>query len=96
LKELYSEVDLQSTSDKLFFHDCSEYSGPNDLENILEDIFTNNAIENITFKQWILTDRCELISTVKSTEEFIESLLVKLLLLLRYSFIATQQAMFLK
>jgi hypothetical protein len=33
---------------------------------------------------------------VKSTEEFIESLLEKLLLLLRHSFIATQQAMFLK
>jgi hypothetical protein len=33
---------------------------------------------------------------VKSTEEFIESLLEKLLLLLHHSFIATQQAMFLK
>jgi hypothetical protein len=42
-----------------------------------------------------LTDRCELVTTVKSTEEFIESLLEKLLLLLRHSFIATQQAMFL-
>jgi hypothetical protein len=31
-----------------------------------------------------------------STEEFIESLLEKLLLLLRHSFIVTQQAMFLK
>jgi hypothetical protein len=51
---------------------------------------------SITFKQWISTDRCELVTTVKSTEEFIESLLEKLLLLLRHSFIATQQAMFLK
>jgi hypothetical protein len=43
-----------------------------------------------------LTDRCELVTTVKSTEEFIETLLEKLLLLLHHSFIATQQAMFLK
>jgi hypothetical protein len=80
----------------LFFHDCSECPGPNGLENTLEDVFTDNAIENIAFKQWISTDRCELVNTVKSTEEFIESLLEKLLLLLRHSFITTQQAMLLK
>jgi hypothetical protein len=56
-----------------------------DLENSLEDLFTDNAIENITFKQWILTDRCELLIIVNSTEEFIESSLEKLLLLLRHS-----------
>jgi hypothetical protein len=56
-----------------------------DLENSLEDLFTDNAVENITFKQWILTDRCELVIIVNSVEEFIESLLEKLLLLLRHS-----------
>jgi hypothetical protein len=62
------------------------------LDNTLEDVFTDNAIENnTTFKQWISTDRCELVTTVKSTVEFIESLLEKLLLL-RHSFIATQEA----
>jgi hypothetical protein len=80
----------------LFFHDCSECPGPTDLENTLEHVFTDNAIENIAFKQWISTDRCELITIVKSTEEYIESLLEILLLLLCHSFIATQQAMFLK
>jgi hypothetical protein len=45
------------------------------LENTFEDVFTDNAIENITFKQWILTDRSELVTIVKSTEEFIASLL---------------------
>jgi predicted metal-binding protein len=79
-----------------FSCDCGECPGPPDLENTLEDVFTDNAIENITFKQWILTDRCELITTVKSTEEFIESLLEILLLQLCHSIIATQQAMFLR
>jgi hypothetical protein len=79
-----------------FSHDCSECPGPADLENTLEDVFTDNAIENIAFKWWISTDRCELVTTVKPTEEFIESSLEKLLLLLHHSFIATQQAMFLK
>jgi hypothetical protein len=31
-----------------FFGDCSECPGPTDLEN--EGVFTDNAIENITFK----------------------------------------------
>jgi hypothetical protein len=79
-----------------FFRDCSECPEPTDLENTLEDVFTGNAIENITFKQWISTGRCEFVTIVKSTEELIESLLEKLLFLLRHSFIATQQAMSLK
>jgi hypothetical protein len=79
-----------------FFRDCSECPGPTDLENTLENVFTDNAIENITFKQWILTHKFELLNTVKSTEEFIESLLENLFLLLCHSLIGTQQAIFLK
>jgi hypothetical protein len=41
-------------------------------------------------------DRCELLITVKSTEEYFRSLLEKLLLLLCHSYIATQQAVFFK
>jgi hypothetical protein len=40
---------------KCYFCDCNECPGPTDLENTLEDVFTDNAIESITFKQWILT-----------------------------------------
>jgi hypothetical protein len=69
-----------------FFCDCSECPAHTDVENTLEGVFTDDAIENITFKQWISRDRCELVTIVKSTEEFIDSLLEKLLLLLRHSF----------
>jgi hypothetical protein len=79
-----------------FFHDCSECTGPTDLENTVKAIFTDEAIRNITFKQWILTDRCELVTTVKSTEKFTESSFEKLLLLLHHSFIATYQNILLK
>jgi hypothetical protein len=41
------------------FRDCSECPGPTDLENTLEDVFTSDEIENIAFKQWISTGRCE-------------------------------------
>jgi hypothetical protein len=88
---------LQSTSGKLFFLDCSECPGPTNLENTLEDVFSDNAIENITFKQWISTARRELITIVKSTEELIESLLINCYFyFVIHSFIATQQAMFFK
>jgi hypothetical protein len=70
-----------------FFRDCSECSGPTDLENTLEHVFTDNAIENIAFKQCISKNRRELITIVKSTEEYIESLLELLLLILFHSFI---------
>jgi hypothetical protein len=52
------------------------------LENTLDDVFTDNAIENLTFKQWIVTDRCELVTMLKSAEKFIETLFEELLLLL--------------
>jgi hypothetical protein len=87
---------LQSTSDIFFSHDCSECHRPTKLANTLEYVFTGNALENLTFKQQILTGRCELVTTIKSSEEFTDTLLEKLLLLLHYSFTVTQQAMFLK
>jgi hypothetical protein len=55
-----------------------------------EDVFVDNANENITFKQWMLTNRCELVTIVKSCEEFSESLFEKMLHVLRHSLIAAQ------
>jgi hypothetical protein len=75
---------------------CNACLGPTDLENTLEAIFTDGAVANITFRQWVWTDRRGLITTVKSTEDFIESLLEKLLLRLHHSFTSTQQNMFLR
>jgi hypothetical protein len=51
-------IRTRSSGHHLSFHDLSEYPEPTDLENTLEDVFTDNAIENITFKQWISTDGC--------------------------------------
>jgi hypothetical protein len=47
---LSPNYDLQSTSDKLFFS-MTAVNVQADLENSLEDLFTDNAVENITFKQ---------------------------------------------
>jgi hypothetical protein len=79
-----------------FFCECCKYPGPTNLENTSEGVFSDNAMENITFKQWILTERYELVTIVKLTEEFVQSLLEKLLLLLCHEFIAALQAVFLR
>lgn len=60
---------------KCFFCDHSECPGCDNLENTLEDVFIDYAIENIAFKHWIFIDKYELVTTVKTTEEFIEWLL---------------------
>jgi hypothetical protein len=39
----------------VLFYDYSECPEPTDLRNALENVFTDNAVENITFKEWILT-----------------------------------------
>jgi hypothetical protein len=52
----------------VFFPNCSICSRPTDLQTAIEDVFTDNANENIIFKQWILTYKCELITIVKSTK----------------------------
>jgi hypothetical protein len=48
---------------------------PVSLENTLEDVFTDNTVENLSFIQWILTDRCALVTIIKPAEDLIESLL---------------------
>jgi hypothetical protein len=52
------------------------------LENTLGDVFTDNAIEKRDLQR-VDSDRCELASTVKSTEKFVESLPEKCLILQR-------------
>jgi protein-disulfide isomerase len=56
----------------VFFRDCNECPGCDNLENTLEDVFIEYAIKNITFKHWIFIDKYQLVTTVKTTEEFIE------------------------
>jgi hypothetical protein len=51
----------------VFSLNCSICARPADLQTALDDVFTDNANENI-FRQLILTYRCELINTVKSTQ----------------------------
>ncbi|KAJ8946626.1 hypothetical protein NQ318_007231 [Aromia moschata] len=56
--------------------------------------FTQCEISEITFSQWISTDRCELLSKSKSKEEFLTDLKNDFPDLAKHDFLATAQADF--
>jgi hypothetical protein len=77
-----------------FFSDCKECPGLSEVEDILENILEENAIETITCKQWF-TDRSTLETIIISSEDFLDTLRDKLSPLLQHSFMASQQNKFL-
>lgn len=50
--------------------------------------------EEICFKQWVHTDRAELITQIKATDEFLHSLVEKLLALKTHHFTAKTQSQY--
>jgi hypothetical protein len=57
-----------------FFSECKECPGPLEVEEILENIFEENAIEIVTCKQW-LTDISTLETIIISSEDFLDTLI---------------------
>ena len=63
--------------------------------NHIREICEENAIEQISYKQWVTVDRTNLEIIQSTTEDFLEKLSLKLADLLPHSFIAQQQSAFL-
>ncbi|XP_074096802.1 uncharacterized protein LOC141525991 [Cotesia typhae] len=70
--------------------------GVDELSKILLKYFEDREIENITYKYWISKPRSSLETIIKPTEEFVEKFCSELEILLPHSFIAKEQAQFLK
>ncbi|GBM24624.1 hypothetical protein AVEN_144375-1 [Araneus ventricosus] len=85
-----------SAQSACYFGKCSECPGSENLVQKISDFFNDNGVENITFKQWLSTDKSTLETLVKSSEDLTAFLIEKLQLLLQHSFIAIEQATFLK
>lgn len=64
---------LQSTRVTSSFLQCVSCTCQYINYKYLEGVFTENLIENTTFRCSTLRGRCELLIIVKSTEQFIES-----------------------
>lgn len=75
------------------FNKCSECPGTETLLNTLKNEI-DEMLEEICFKQWVNTDRAELITQIKSTDEFLESLVEKLVALKTHHFTAKTQSQY--
>lgn len=73
---------------------CPACPGNEEVRTILEHGFEENLVQNITFRQWITVDRCNLETLEKSTSDFIDLFCEKLSALVRHDFIAKQQSSF--
>lgn len=78
-----------------YFGECKQCPGVEYLKQRLVWIFDEEGVETIQFKQWVSTDRATLETFVKSTDQFIDSLLEKLVILSKHSFIAKKQSEYL-
>lgn len=75
---------------------CQSCLGTTDLQERLTMLMDENIIQEITFKKWVSVDRCTLETVSVCVDDFIDSFCEKLVILLKHSFIASQQSAFQK
>lgn len=85
----------ENPSERCYLRSCSKCPGTDVLKHILTELFDDNNIDTITYKQWTSTDRSTLETIIKSIEEFVDTLIESLEKLLSHSFTAKQQSQYL-
>lgn len=77
---------------------CPKCPGTNALKNELQKLLNENGYEDdeITFNQWVSTDRCDLETFVEPTEDFLLHFIKKMRKLIPHYFVASQQSNFAK
>lgn len=95
-KSFLNAIICEDPTRECYFSECEDCPGTGSLKEKLIDIFDEQEIETVTYKQWVSTDRATLETMVKKSDQFIDSLLEQLILLLKHSFIAKKQSDFLK
>lgn len=95
-KTLHQQMICKTPTKNCYFSQCDNCPGTNVIRQELENTFKRNNIDNITFNQWVSTDRTTLETITRTANDFIDFLMDMLQKLLRHSFIAKQQGEFLK
>lgn len=65
---------------------CTECPGSYNIVKFFETLFDDHNIDEIKYKQWTATDRCTIIDLVTAEDEFIESLVKQLQLLVKHDY----------
>ena len=82
----------ESQSSDCYFGKCDQCPRSEPLRGTLENLLSENYIDEVTFKQWTQVDRCELQTVVKSADEFIESFVENAPRVLEQHYTAKQQS----
>lgn len=93
-KSMHKLMICEAPTEQCYLRICSKCPGSDGLRGILTELFDDNNIDTITYKQWTSTDRSTLETIIKSTEEFVDTLVDSLVNLLTHSFIAKQQSQY--
>ena len=97
-KDLMKVCVCNIDSRNCMFHLCSNCPGKINLKTYLENVFEKNDFDfddQITYKQWVSTDRTALITVQTSISEFIETLSETLYNLCHHHFIKEAQSSYL-
>ncbi|XP_015185840.1 PREDICTED: uncharacterized protein LOC107071387 isoform X1 [Polistes dominula] len=83
-------------SPNCYLSKCEKCPGIGGLQQLLESVFDENAIDEINYKYWISSPRCSLETLTKSSSEFVEIFCEHINNLLPHDFIAKSQSAFMK
>lgn len=88
----------ENPDSQCYLLNCSKCPGTNALKDKLQQLLAENGNEDdeIKFNQWVSTDRCDLETFVKSTEDFLLYFIEKMKKLIPHYFVASQQSNFAK
>ncbi|XP_047143181.1 uncharacterized protein LOC105848514 isoform X1 [Hydra vulgaris] len=95
LKELMALAVCSLENKECLFYECKNCPGKERIEIKLNDLVGDSANE-ITYKQWLKTDRYSLETIVKNLDEFLEELTNNLYELTKHHYVSKSQTYFLK
>ena len=104
LQTLTKELDLTDcmkasvcdlASEKCMMNQCELCPGKEGVVELLGGLEELDFSDEITYQQWVTTDRCTLLTVIESVEDFIHSLSQKVVHLTRHHYVAQKQALYL-
>ncbi len=95
-QDLISQIICANPSTSCYLNECTTCPGTDNFREELSAEFLENNIDEITFKQWQKVDRCTMETITVSSLAFTDKLGEQLHDIVPHSFIAKQQADYLK
>lgn len=91
-RDCMDTVICQPPTNKCYFGECRDCPGSANLRTILENLFMDNFLDEITYNQWTQIDRCSLETIIKPADDFVDIFVEYIPKLLHHDFVAKKQA----